>query len=77
LALDFIQICRFIVQGLLWVYSIFQTVMMSQKKNLDVLTLAVNEVMNSNITIMPVFEQDQAEKVVGELAEAFGGVIVE
>jgi len=55
----------------------FHFEMMSQKKNLDVLNAAICEIMNCKIDVMPVFEQDETEKVVGELAEAFGGVIVE
>lgn len=50
---------------------------MSQRKNLDVLAGAIVEVMGANVEIIPIFEKAEAEKVVGDLAEAFGGFVVE
>ncbi|RMD51276.1 DNA polymerase III subunit gamma/tau [Candidatus Parcubacteria bacterium] len=50
---------------------------MSQKKNLELLREAINEVMGTAVEVMPIFEQDEAEKVVGDLAQAFGGTIID
>ena len=50
---------------------------MSQRKNLDVLSKAIAEVIGLNVEVIPIFEQSESEKVVGELAQAFGGAVVE
>ncbi len=50
---------------------------MEQTKNADILAKAINEIMQSSVTIRAIYLQKEADDTVGELVEAFGGSIVE
>ncbi len=45
-------------------------------KNIELLSAAINEVMQSAIRVRPVFLAKEEEEVLGQLADAFGGEVV-
>jgi DNA polymerase-3 subunit gamma/tau len=52
----------------------FETMLVD--KNIELLSAAINEVMQSAIRVRPVFLAKEDEEVLGQLADAFGGEIV-
>ncbi len=53
----------------------FETI--NTAKNLGILASSINEVMQSNIHVEPVFQQPEDEKKLNELATAFGGKVID
>ncbi len=50
---------------------------LSEHKNMTIVNEAINEVMQSAITIKPVFMHEEQERTLGTLVEAFGGKVME
>lgn len=50
---------------------------MQQAKNLGILRDAINEIMGSDIKVKPVYLEEEAERTIGTLVEAFGGQVVD
>ena len=49
----------------------------NQPKNCELLRGAINTILQTNISVVPVFIQTEGDVVVGNLVEAFGGKVVE